>query len=156
LAPLEDQHAAVSARREECNAPGVQVRGVRRGVVVWSASEEVRQLAKVCTKGHPMSRRLLASTAALAAVPLVALLAQAPAAGQTPSSAPKATTGEKAWTPPRTADGKPDLQGIWSNNTLTPFERPKSLGAKECYTDQELADLTKRVHEGSQGEEVEG
>ena len=53
-------------------------------------------------------------------------------------------------------DGKPDLQGIWSDNTLTPFERPKSLGAKEFYTDQEVVELAKRVREGRPGEEIEG
>jgi hypothetical protein len=66
-------------------------------------------------------------------------------------------SGQKAGSPPRTADGKPDLQGIWTNNTVTPLERPKNLGTKEFYTDQELADLTKRAREGGNdvGEGVE-
>jgi hypothetical protein len=90
-----------------------------------------------------MSHRSLALTAALTVVVLVALLAQTPAAGQKP------------WTSPHTPDGKPDLQGIWTNNTLTPFERPKKLGTKEFYTDQELAELTKRVRQGESVEEAE-
>jgi hypothetical protein len=103
-----------------------------------------------------MGRRSLVSIAALVAVAWIALLAQTPAAGQTQASAAKASPPAKAGTPQRTADGKPDLQGIWTNNTLTPFERPKNLGAKEFYTDQELADLTKRIVEARPGERVEG
>ncbi len=37
-------------------------------------------------------------------------------------------------------DGQPDLQGIWSNAKQSPLERPKQLGAKEFYTEQEAAD----------------
>jgi hypothetical protein len=33
----------------------------------------------------------------------------------------------KPWTMPRALDGKPDLQGIWSNATITPLERPPSV-----------------------------
>jgi hypothetical protein len=34
----------------------------------------------------------------------------------------------KPWTLPRTPEGKPDLQGNWSNATLTPLERPAGQG----------------------------
>jgi hypothetical protein len=39
----------------------------------------------------------------------------------------------------RTPDGVPDLQGTWSFATLTPFERPAELAAKEVFTDAEAA-----------------
>jgi hypothetical protein len=80
---------------------------------------------------------------ALAAMVLV--MSALPAAGQ---SAPAAkSTVKKAWTPPRTPDGQPDLQGVWTNNTVTPLERPKDLAGKEFYTDAELAAGMKKEHE---------
>lgn len=38
---------------------------------------------------------------------------------------------------PRTSFGQPDLQGVWTNSTLTPVERPASLGDKLVLTEQE-------------------
>src|ERR1700680_3079556 len=102
-----------------------------------------------------MIHRSLASIAATAAVIGVALLAQAPVFGQAPAAGAKATTGAKGWTAPRAADGKPDLQGIWADGTLTPLERKKGLGAKEFYSDEEFAKLSARVRQGDVGEEAE-
>jgi hypothetical protein len=43
----------------------------------------------------------------------------------------------------RTPDGHPDLQGIWTNATLTPLERPAKLAGKATLTDTEAAALEK-------------
>ena len=41
------------------------------------------------------------------------------------------------YAPPRTPDGQPDLQGIWSNAILTPLERPPEFADKEFLTEEE-------------------
>ena len=65
-------------------------------------------------------------------------------AGQTAGAAGNAKAA-KNWVPPRTPDGQPDLQGIWTNATLTPLERPAELAAKEFLTPEEAEDYQKRV-----------
>jgi hypothetical protein len=49
------------------------------------------------------------------------------------------------WTPPLNADGHPDLEGVWENNSATPLERPPQLAAKPRLTDAELATLKERA-----------
>lgn len=57
------------------------------------------------------------------------------------------TSKSKTWQPPRTQDGQPDLQGVWINPTVTPFERPLELANKPVLTKEEAAELEKKAAE---------
>jgi hypothetical protein len=45
---------------------------------------------------------------------------------------------------PRTPDGHPDLQGIWTNATITPLERPAALAGKATLPDAEATAYEKQ------------
>ena len=58
---------------------------------------------------------------------------------------PVRAQSRSAWEQPRTPDGQPDLQGIWSNATPTPLERPTSLAGKDILSESETAELAKQT-----------
>lgn len=73
----------------------------------------------------------IAAVVAISVLSLVSVVAQQP---QTPGAAF------------RTPWGEPDLQGIWSGETLTPLERPARFANKPVLTPQEAAALEEEVH----------
>ncbi|HEY7338197.1 MAG TPA: hypothetical protein VH639_25135 [Bryobacteraceae bacterium] len=52
---------------------------------------------------------------------------------------------KKPYSAPHLADGQPDLQGVWTNPTITPFERPADLAGKAFLTEQEAAQAERRA-----------
>ena len=48
---------------------------------------------------------------------------------------------ESPYLAPVTEFGHPNLQGVWTDQSMTPLERPNSLGLKSTYTSQEISDL---------------
>jgi hypothetical protein len=60
------------------------------------------------------------------------------------------------WTPPRTEWGHPDLQGLWTNATITPFERPAELATKEVLTEEEAAQYEKQTLQARDADRRDG
>jgi hypothetical protein len=63
---------------------------------------------------------------------------------------------QKPWSPPLTPDGHPDLQGYWTNITITPLERPNDLGTKAFFTPQEALQYEKKFREQTNADRRDG
>src|SRR5436190_13726704 len=79
-----------------------------------------------------------------AGVLMVTLVTCVGVSAQAPTAKPAQSS---KWTAARAIDGHPDLQGIWTNATLTPLERPASMGGKAFLTDDEASAIEKRTAE---------
>ncbi len=100
-----------------------------------------------------VNTRFLLPGMAMAALAGALMLTPSPIAGQAPKAgasktqagkapAPKAAPAAKAWVPPKTPWGDPDLQGTWTSDDCigTPMNRPANFGDRAFLTDQEIAD----------------
>ena len=89
----------------------------------------------------PMPSDNLKSLPLLALVLLLPLLA-VEVSGQLPV---------EGYTPPLTAWGHPDLQGVWNNNTNVPLERPDEFKGRETLTDEDVAERRRTLIEATWG-----
>lgn len=67
------------------------------------------------------------------------------AAGLTAHAQTAPATAEAPYKAPRLSFGQPDLQGVWSNASLTSLTRPAGLGDRLVYTDEEVAKMEGNV-----------
>ena len=86
-----------------------------------------------------MSHRRLVSISALATFAIASVFPQTPAK-------PAAKAATKAALP-RTPDGHPDLQGVWTNATITPMTRPPQFKDKATISDAEAKAYEKKDKE---------
>ena len=70
---------------------------------------------------------------------VLAVLCAIAAPGVVSTAAAQARTSNAEWEVPRTPDGRPDLQGNWTNQTLTTLERQAGQGP--VYTPEQVAQI---------------
>ena len=86
-----------------------------------------------------MRDRFSASMITVAIVTVAASVISAPGSAQAPAASgamPAAATLKTPW-------GDPDLQGIWTDETNTPLERPAKFAIQEFFTEAQRAELDK-------------
>jgi hypothetical protein len=107
---------------------------------------------------RPFLKSLLASAGTLAIMIVLVSVTASQVAAQNSSAAglAKTTARAKTWAQPRTPDGQPDLQGVWSNATTTPLERPAALAGKQVLTEEETAELQKQTLENRNTDRRDG
>jgi hypothetical protein len=78
---------------------------------------------------------------------LLAVLCATSTSGVVSTVAAQARASDAAkWEVPRTPDGHPDLQGNWTNMTLTPFERARDRGP--VFTWEEVEEMERTTDDG--------
>ena len=106
----------------------------------WSHPRGLGILFSVLASGRrfPMRTSLSVFAFVFISVAAVALLVPPPAAAQ---------AAGQAWIPSKTADGQPDIQGLWNNVEafFTPFERPSQLAGREDVSAEELQEVLEEV-----------
>jgi hypothetical protein len=85
-----------------------------------------------------MSHRLLTTSTLAVAIVAVAAIGSTSVSGQSGKASAAKGTALK------TADGRPDLQGVWDFRTLTPLQRPTDLAGKEVLTDAEAVEFERK------------
>ena len=97
-----------------------------------------------------MSRRILVALGLVAAVSTAAI----PLGAQSASGKSAPSPSPSSYKVPKTADGQPDLQGIWANNNITPLERPVAVANRATFTEAEMATLKQRTDDLLSGKQA--
>jgi hypothetical protein len=90
---------------------------------------------KTMRQQRPISQRCFLLFPVIAILIAGSWQSPSPLDAQTPSSSPARST----WSPSRTPDGQIDIEGVWDFSTITPLERPGSVGNKQTFSDEEAA-----------------